>query len=281
MTILSDLINKILEYWNNYHLDLKIDKIGIGSHFATTILNNGSVGLCHTLYNIIKTKKRLNKLDTKAILRELLNSFRADHVHELDPCKFILYARSEDINLKALGISCINAISNYIIFNLNYDVKFDKMDEIAGLTLNNKLKVGVIGAIKPIIRQFEKIGIKTIYLKEDDLFKKQIDSENIKLVEDLNFINQVDYLFITGSSLVNESIDEILENSQNCTEVILIGPTAGCIPDPLFDKGLTRIAGMNIIDTERTYEIIINNGGTQAFKKYGRKYYIINKNKNV
>jgi uncharacterized protein (DUF4213/DUF364 family) len=52
----------------------------------------------------------------------------------------------------------------------------------------------------------------------------------------------------TASTLLNNSIDEILAAASGAEELAIIGPTAGFFPDPLFKRGVTAIGGSEVID---------------------------------
>ena len=48
----------------------------------------------------------------------------------------------------------------------------------------------------------------------------------------------------------------LLETFQPETTVELIGPTAGCYPDPLFSRGIDSVGGSAVVDTERAIECV-------------------------
>ncbi|MEY8352242.1 DUF364 domain-containing protein [Lachnospiraceae bacterium 54-53] len=67
-------------------------------------------------------------------------------------------------------------------------------------------------------------------------------------------LQDMDYVFITGFTLVNKTLPRLLELSRNA-RVILVGPSAALAPR-LFDFGLWEIAGTVITDTKRTKELV-------------------------
>ncbi|MBD3228591.1 MAG: hypothetical protein GF329_10425 [Candidatus Lokiarchaeota archaeon] len=276
MSILDELIKKVESDYSAQELDFKIKKLGIGSHFSICILDNNYTGLCHSLLTISQMKKSKNDRIYEEIIAEVLKKHKIERVKDLNPLDLIRLSRSKNTFEKVLGISCLNAISQYLIMENEYDVHFD-VGKIAGIEFDPAINVGLIGAITPIIRKFEGMGINRIILKENDENKIPKKVKNLIIAEDLHFVRDLDVLLITGSALANDSIDKILEISKNCNETVLIGPTAGCIPDPLFENGLTRIAGMQILDSERTFNVIMGGRGTRVFKKFGKKYFITHK----
>ncbi|MHA1310769.1 MAG: Rossmann-like domain-containing protein [Candidatus Helarchaeota archaeon] len=272
MSVLNNLIDTVIKYWKKYRLNLKIKDLSIGPHFAICILNNDSTGVCHNI-SVSKCKPDINELRRNTLtFSEISKQILLDDKF-LDPLSLITLAKSDIIFEKILGIACINAISQHILVKFNKNLSFDNK-RIAGLDINPDFKIGIIGSILPIIRQLKEKNVKKIFLKEFIEEKIPVSLSGISIVNNLEFIDEINVLLITGSSLVNGTIDEILEKGKNCSECILIGPTASCIPNPLFKRGLTRIAGTMIIAPFKVRDIILNGGGTRDFKKFGKKYFI-------
>ncbi|TFF88763.1 MAG: hypothetical protein EU549_02395 [Promethearchaeota archaeon] len=274
LKILDNLINEVISRYNKNNLDFKIKELAIGSHFSICILHNDYTGLCHSPL----TTSQINTFNRKRIndktIFEILEKHKIDNIRDLNPLDLIKLANSKKEFEKGLGISCINAISQYLLFKNDYKIQSDE-NKIAGIEFVPRISVGLIGAITPIIRKLEKMNVNRIFLKENDIYKIPKNINNLIITKNLDFLEELDILLITGSSVANDSIDRILKLSKSCKENVLIGPTAGFIPDPFFKEGITRIAGMRIIDSDKTFNVIINGKGTRVFKKYGQKYFII------
>jgi len=72
------------------------------------------------------------------------------------------------------------------------------------------------------------------------------------------FIPKADIAVITSSSVINKSIERLLELSQGLT--ILIGPSTPMSP-VLFDYGVDMLAGIRVVDEERMMKKIAEGGG--------------------
>ncbi len=64
----------------------------------------------------------------------------------------------------------------------------------------------------------------------------------------------MDYVFITGFTLVNKTLPRLLELSRNA-RVILVGPSVALAPQ-LFDFGVWELAGTLITDKKLTEELV-------------------------
>ncbi|MHA2036373.1 MAG: Rossmann-like domain-containing protein [Promethearchaeota archaeon] len=179
---------------------------------------------------------------------------------------------------KVIGIAALNAASQHIFKIKNSYSKL--VGELTNyLDINQDTDLTFIGLIKPLI---QKLSEKTqrINIIEDTLstppefrqfeFKKSIDNlEREKISTDL--------LFCTGTALINNSIERILDLFKGkANKIAVIGPTVSLLPDILFDSGVDIVGGMEIVDSERTLRVLEEGGGTKLFKQYGKKYNLIN-----
>ena len=58
----------------------------------------------------------------------------------------------------------------------------------------------------------------------------------------------------TSTVLLNGSLDGLLEQTSGCLEFVIIGLSAGCVPDPLFARGVTGVGGTWLIDPARALD---------------------------
>ncbi len=82
-------------------------------------------------------------------------------------------------------------------------------------------------------------------------------------------LSKADVAIITGATLVNDTIDYILQITKG--KKFLVGPTAGIYPPWLKDK-VDLVAGTKIVDIEKTKEIIRGGGGRWDFADYCDEY---------
>ena len=55
-------------------------------------------------------------------------------------------------------------------------------------------------------------------------------------------------VLMTSTVLLNGSLDAVLAQCASARRVAMIGPGAGCLPQPLFDRGITALGGTWIDD---------------------------------
>lgn len=168
-------------------------------------------------------------------------------------------ALSPNLVEAAVGVATVNALSQ-IAFERNPEKYVFSSTNVSDL-IQPKDKVAMVGYFGPLIPKILEKTRKLYVLEkrkiEDDRIRFSSPSE---ISEVLSFSNVV---LISGSTLVNKTVNRILENIANAREVILLGPTASVTPQPFFDRGVTAVMGVKITDSEKMLKVIGEAGGTR------------------
>jgi len=159
----------------------------------------------------------------------------------------------------AVGVAVINAVSQ-MAFELRPEkYAFSSVDVLD--LIRNEDKVSMIGYFRPLIPRILKKTGNFIVVE-----KRAVFDENVRIVsEDMSptVLPESDIIIISGSTLVNKTIDDLLKYKGSAREVVLLDPTASMVPQPLFEKGVTTVMGVKINDADRMLKIISEAGGTK------------------
>ena len=74
-------------------------------------------------------------------------------------------------------------------------------------------------------------------------------------------------VIITGTAIVNHSIDHILSFITEEKRTAIIGPTASMIPDAFFKRGVGVIAGVRILNPDLMINILKQGGSAYHLLK--------------
>ena len=178
---------------------------------------------------------------------------------------------------KIIGIATLNAASQHILA-VKKPYKEIKEDLLDFLKIKKETQITFIGFMKPMIRNILSIT-KFVKIIDNNPAIKRI-YRNIPILNNIDDLKEndlsIDILFCTGTSLINNTLENILSVLKNKAKyIVLIGPSISFLPDILFDKGVDIVGGMNIIDSKSTIKVLQEGGGTKLFKRYGRKYNFI------
>ncbi|BDC18624.1 hypothetical protein HS5_15140 [Acidianus sp. HS-5] len=145
-----------------------------------------------------------------------------------------------DVNIinRSFGLSLINAISQKFV------TPKEDYPEV-------REPICIIGNMQPLIKEFS--GGKTIYV-----FEKSTELRNGAMSEEELFLPKCKTVFITGVTLLNFSLERILEISGGTN--ILIGPSAGFITELAKDFGINYVKSMKFTNVQKIKELLKSGG---------------------
>jgi uncharacterized protein (DUF4213/DUF364 family) len=175
------------------------------------------------------------------------------------------YVRSKSWQEKSIGVSAISALSQPLITAeaitkrgfrvLEEAPPPDSLLQFGALLQPDDVAVivGYGGKIEQLVGKCREIHVTDIRPREAFqtlLVDQQVSFTTPQVLihgetDNRKVIPQASAVLISGSSLVNGTIDELLGYAQKARVVRLWGPSASVIPDVLFDRGL------NFLDTVR------------------------------
>jgi len=195
-------------------------------------------------------------------------------VHEFSGCHVLPYAGSvagrpslDVINMAlspklveaAIGIAAVNALSS-MAFEIYPEKYVSSNVDVLELIKAGDI-VTMIGYFGPLVSEITR-KTSELYVSE----MKTIVDNRVKILsqsETSEALSASDVVLISGSTLVNKTMNEILSLTGNAREVVLLGPTASVVPQPLFKRGITAVMGIRILNPEKMLRVISEAGGTK------------------
>ena len=150
-------------------------------------------------------------------------------------------------------------------------------DAFKSIDIQKGQRVALVGAFTPYIRKMKSLG-NPFYIIErnrnvvrSDELKYYVPAESAEEV-----LPQSDIAIVTGTAIVNHTIDSILSFIQDEAKVAPIGPTASMIPDAFFKGGVDVMGGIRIYDPDMMLRIIAEGGsGYHLFRNCARRLTVI------
>lgn len=200
--------------------------------FCAVELDDGSLGLSFVLLG--DTLARLRNADADAVVG----------MASLELAR--RYAERGGIE-RTLGFAAVNALTRHLFDRAGYEPP-PAQGSIGDLDLAPGDHVGMVGLFPPLVKQVLETGARltVIELREDlaglrEGWRVSLDPA------DLAACNKV---LSTSTVLLNDTLETILSHCRAAQRVSLVGPGAGCLPDPLFARGVTLLGGSWIVDVE-------------------------------
>jgi uncharacterized protein len=148
---------------------------------------------------------------------------------------------------RALGFAAVNALTRCMFDRAGF-LPGPSGDSIGMLAPQTTDHIGMIGLFPPLVRSIVKAGSKLTVLElRADLAG---DRDGYRVTTDRSELATCSKVIATSTLLLNDSMDAMLSACSQASSFALIGPGAGCLPDPLFARGVTLVGGTWITDRE-------------------------------
>lgn len=86
-------------------------------------------------------------------------------------------------------------------------------------------------------------------------------------------IRAADNLIITGVTLLNDTLEDILSLKKSGADAIVVGPTVSMSPKALFDRGVSCAGGIYTTRADELLDVIAQAGsGYHFFGKFAEKF---------
>lgn len=271
--LLQESADILKEYFGERLDKMVVERAVFGLFFSGVKLSTGHGGLCFTPVKEIpeavccpssaKAMPLSGKLGGRSV-----KSYLDDLSHT-------------NILRKTLAIATLNALSACYWEenkNLEYKIELD-VDSFDVMEISQGKKSVVIGALVPML--------KKLLAAEADFKVLEIDSRTLKGKELEHFAPAKDaalYLpdsdldVITGVTILNDTLPDLLAMCKPGADILVTGPTAGMIPDAFFKRGVTVMGGILVTKPDELLDVISEGGsGYHFFGKSAERIVIYNK----
>lgn len=177
------------------------------------------------------------------------------------------YAREDAVG-RTLGMAAINALTRCVFDRIGY-VAPGSADSIGELGPRAGDHVGMVGLFGRLLGRCTEAGarVTVIELREDLVG----EHEGYRVTLDAAELSSCNKVLCTSSVLLNGTADRILGHCTGAERLAMIGPGAGCLPDPLFRRGVTLFGGSWITDAAAVVDAL---RAGESWSAHARKYAI-------
>ena len=184
------------------------------------------------------------------------------------PLELARYCAGADEADCSLGLAAINAITRHVFQKAGFSPG-DAPDSMGILDIGATDHVGMVGYFPSLVRRIRNNGVRLTVIEKKPQFHKR--EKNFLVGADPQNLDGCNKVILTASTLLNNSIDELLDYSRGAQKKVMIGPTAGFFPDPLFARGISALGGSEIRSPELARQHLSTN---QGLGESARKFLI-------
>lgn len=161
---------------------------------------------------------------------------------------------SYNLTEASLAIATANAVLNKHTHNTDISDLIEKNDKV--------VMIGYFGPLIPLIKQ----NTDNLTICERDA-KKDVMPDYAAYFE----LPDADVALISATTLINKTIDGLLNRIKKARIVAIIGPSCTMEKSLFKDTSITHLCGITVSDIEKAKVIISEGGGTVSLKQVTQK----------
>lgn len=236
------IVDRLIEQSHTLTRGRALKDVRVGLGYTAVQLEDGACGVAFTFRNE---------------LGKCCGAFNgAGRMIGLGSDELVEWAREPHLLKSAVGLATINAVLR--------DALSESTDGnvVEALELTSTDTFGMVGDFAPILAEVRRQTDK-IYVFE----KKHQPGDGTYPSEAIpEYLPTCNVVVVTATSIINHTIDGILDCCNNARQVAIVGPSTPMCPEAFADKNVTVLAGSVVTDAEKLLQIVSQGGGTPAMK---------------
>ncbi len=180
-------------------------------------------------------------------------------------------ARHPEPLRRAIGIATLNALAARCqARSAHPEVELEAgIDAFDAAAIQPGQRVVVVGAFVPFLRELKRRGQPYLVLEQDPATLKP---DELPFFREAGLALQVapeaDVLLVTGTTLLNDSLDAILAAARPAARKVVVGPTVGLVADAFLARGADILGAIRVTDPAAFLETLAEGGSGYHF--FGR-----------
>lgn len=226
----------------DFHFPTAQNSKSLKGEFCALRLEHGSSGLSYTLaqhHGFDRTAMRMPQPGDRAI-------------HWVE--HFAVPMEQIPGPQRAAALATINALYNTLLRRCNTllpaaENSFGLSDIVPGD------KVGMIGFFPPLVKRLRKLNVDLTVIE----LRRDLERQHPGLIvtTDRRKLMPCNKVLCTSTTLLNQTLPQMIAAAPNAEQFALMGPSAGCPPEPLFALGVTALASAHIVDDDLLWQRLV------------------------
>ena len=164
------------------------------------------------------------------------------------------YIKSPDTTACAIGLAAINAVVDPPAAAVESDV-------LDLLPIAAEDSVGMIGYFGPLVDSIKKRA-RALHIFER---RPLPDLGVLPATAAGDVLPGCQVVILSATTLLNHTIDALLDHCRTAREIALLGPSTPFLPDVFGRRGVTMLSGLQVVDAPQVLRIVSEGGGTRQF----------------
>jgi uncharacterized protein len=256
---------------------ITIERVVIGLFFTGVKLSNGFAGTSATP---IKAIPEAVCCPSSTMAMPFPGKMRGRRAAEL-----VAEAFSQHGIRRAVGIAAVNALADCCWQRRpNPDVELRQgVDAFDATDIRPGDTVVVVGAFVPFLKELKRRGHSFLVLEQDPATLKPDELPFFRPAEQAaQILPEGDVVLITGSTLVNNTLEQLLAVTRQEARVTIVGPTVGMLPDAFLDRGADVLGCVRITEPDAFLDLLAEGGsGYHFFGRSAQKIVLVRRSARI
>jgi len=243
MGLSNSIIERMSETANNYSLK----RVQAGLIYSAVQLDNNATGVAYTFPMKEHCGPGMRR-DRKPLAGK-------------KAAEIITYLGDKNLIMSSLALATVNALlaSEEIPEGVSFGDVLDNLD------IRKGDQVCMVGSFLPLLPTLEKRQVKVVAVDETPKPHTGPPEDAEQLLPE----SQV--AIITGTAIINSTIDHMLTLARTCREVAILGASTPLLKEAFAGTSVTCLSGIRVMEPEKVLQTIGEGGGFREFKKYVQK----------
>ena len=168
---------------------------------------------------------------------------------------------SNDLLRSSISLATINALFN------REDNDLLPGNMLEHIRINKDDSVGMVGYFRPIMSRLKEMTDRIFVFERVQKREGEILPEQ----KAYSILKECDVAIISSTTIINHTIDRLLESVISCREVVLLGASTPILPQAFKDTPVTLLSGIVVNNPTGVMKAVVEGGGVRAFNKYVTK----------
>ena len=262
-TILAETIAGIEEILVDDLDRISVERTAIGLFFTGVKLNTGAAGACATP---LRSIPEAVCCPSSAMAMPFPGKLRGRPVRDL-----LRETEAGSGIRRAVGVATMNALADmcwerHAPRDVELRIDVDAYDA-AGIQPGEN--VVVVGAFVPFLKSLKQARQRFTVLEMDPATLKPDELPYFRPADQADAVlPSADVVLITGTTLVNDTLEHLLALCRPAARVVVVGPTVGLLPDAFLRRGVDVLGGIRVTAPDAFLDVLAEGGSGYHF--FGR-----------
>ena len=257
--ILNETIDRVTDIFGPELDDIAVERAVIGLYFTGVKLSSGTAGTC-------ATPREAAPGDICCPISAHRVVFR--HLAQRPASELMREALSDNGLSRALGIATLNALADEcwrrrpapgVELRRGADA-FDASD------IRDGDRVVLVGAFIPFLKELKRRHLSYLVLERSPAAFKPEEMPFYRPAELApEVVPTADVLLITGSTLITDTLEDLLALAAPAARVTIVGPTVGMLPDAFLKRGADILGAVRITAPDAFLDLLAEGGSAPHF----------------